>query len=283
MVSLWSHYSEKDKVTRKIGILYICTGKYKLFWKGFFSTAEKFFLPYDEYQKSYFVFTDAQHISYEKCRNVNKIYQKQLPWPYITLNRFEIFQKALPQIKEMDYLYFFNANMLFVQEVGENILPEVERPLVFTLHPGFINKVRSKYTYEKNPKSLAYIPENAGTHYYMGGLIGGATDYYLCMVRDLSKRITDDQQNGVIAVWHDESHLNKYAVDYPQLIKKLSPEEYAWPQGWETLESPKILILDKNKYGGHDYLRNNQNYFQNKFQKLKAKLINAYQGIFSKR
>ena len=40
-----------------IGMLYICTGKYTVFWPEFYETFNRNFLP--GYKKEYFVFTDA--------------------------------------------------------------------------------------------------------------------------------------------------------------------------------------------------------------------------------
>lgn len=42
----------------KIAILYICTGKYNVFFRDFYSSSEKYFLPNCE--KTYFVFSDNQ-------------------------------------------------------------------------------------------------------------------------------------------------------------------------------------------------------------------------------
>jgi hypothetical protein len=44
----------------KVGILYICTGAYDVFFEGFYHTAEKFLLPNTE--KHYFVFTESEKI-----------------------------------------------------------------------------------------------------------------------------------------------------------------------------------------------------------------------------
>jgi len=61
--------------------------------------------------------------------------------------------------------------------------------------------------------------------------------------------------NDVMAVWHDESHLNKYAVEHEAEIKPLSPA-YCYPEGWNLPFDKKIISLDKGKYGGHAFLRN---------------------------
>lgn len=47
-------------MNKSIGILYICTGPYILFWKDFYESFEEKFLP--SYQKKYFVFTDADTV-----------------------------------------------------------------------------------------------------------------------------------------------------------------------------------------------------------------------------
>ena len=47
----------------KVGMLYICTGKYTVFWPEFYRTFNDKFLPNCE--KEYFVFTDAPAIEYE--------------------------------------------------------------------------------------------------------------------------------------------------------------------------------------------------------------------------
>jgi hypothetical protein len=242
-------------MTKRIAILYIATGKYIIFWKSFFESSEKYFLKDLHYEKNYIVFNDTHNIDYENNPTVHKIFQKSLPWPYITLDRFSIFEKARNILEQMDYIYFFNANMLFVQHVNEEILPSVEKPLVLLKHSGFYNKKRSEFTYDTNKKSLACVQGNEGQYYFMGGLNGGITSEYLKLIDTLKQRVEADKANGTIALWHDESHLNRYAIDHADKIKILEPS-YGYPEGWNIPFEPKILIRDKTKYGGHDFLRN---------------------------
>ena len=84
---------------KKIAILYICTGKYDIFWEDFYKTSEKYFLNNSE--KHYFVFTDAQSIYEENCDRVHKIYQKTLGWPYNTLMRFNMFKGIEEQLEKV--------------------------------------------------------------------------------------------------------------------------------------------------------------------------------------
>jgi len=254
---------------KEIGILYICTGKYCIFWKKFYENAEKFLFTELNHKKHYFVFTDAKHIAYESQSNVTKIFQEKLCWPYATLYRFKMFLNVIYFLEKMDYLYFFNSNMKFVDFVGNDILPTELRPLVFAIHPGFFDKNINDFTYERNPKSLAYIPLNEGIGYYGGGLNGGRTDRYLLMVKVLNLQIEQDERNNIIAVWHDESYLNRYAYEHDSEILKLSPA-YLYPDGWELPFEKKIMVLDKSKYGGHNFLRGTN-------QSLLEKIITIFQ------
>ena len=95
----------------KIGMLYICTGKYTVFWPEFYRSFEEKFLPGCE--KEYFVFTDAPAIEYEDAPRVHRVYQEAYPWPYSTLKRFSIFLTQEDALRGMDYLFFFTCSQFF--------------------------------------------------------------------------------------------------------------------------------------------------------------------------
>lgn len=259
----------------KIAILYIATGKYIVFWKDFFASSEKYFLT--GYHKEYFVFTDA--IQYEQSTNdrVHTVPHKQLGWPYDTLMRFHIFSRIKEQLKAFDYIFFFNANMLFMQPITpEEFLPggKTDDGLMATLHPGYFNQPVSNFPYEQEQhESKAYISKGKGMHYFMGGLNGGTTHAYLALIESLKNNTQVDLDNKIIAKWHDESQLNKYMLD--KNPKVLSPA-YGYPEGRKLPFEPKIIIRDKNKYGGHSFLRNEKRSLLDKikfqFKKIKRKL-----------
>lgn len=244
-----------------IGILYICTGKYDIFWKEFYLSSEQYFMQSNNYTIQYYVFTDSKHLFDEENNpNIHKIEQTNLGWPNNTLKRFDIFLRIKKQlIKETDYLYFFNANLLFKKAVNEEFLPPKDgNGLVGTLHPGFFNKTASEFTYERSSESTAYIAQNEGVHYYAGGLSGGRTKEYLILCETLKKQVECDEEKQIIAIWHDESHINKYFLNHPPYT--LSPA-YLYPEGWSIPFEPIILIRDKSdkKYGGHHFLRRKEN------------------------
>jgi Glycosyltransferase family 6 len=248
MFSIFS--SKKNKTPKKIGVLYICTGSYAMFWDKFYKTANKYFCKNSDIH--YFVFTDRE-INKFGNENVHKIHQSKLGWPYDTLNRFHFFLEQKETLEKMDYLFFFNANMLFNKTIlEEDILPtNVENGLVSVLHPYYCNYDKIA-PFEDNKDSEAYVAAKIEMNYFQGCLSGGKTKAYLEMAEAIKIMVEIDKSNSIIAKWHDESLMNKYFQSNPP--KLLSPS-YAYPEGTNFSFSKKIIQLDKRKLGGHEYLR----------------------------
>lgn len=225
----------------KIAILYICTGKYNQFFKGFYESSEKFFLS-GKAEKEYFVFTDDMNLS--DAPNVHLNYKKYEGFPLDSLFRFDMFLRVKDEILQCDYAYFFNANMLFISYVGEEFLPK-QSDMTAVIHPGQYRRMPCLYPYERNKRSTAYIaPFEGEYHYYMGSLNGGKSDAFVRFAEVCSKRTHQDFDNGIIALFHDESHLNKYMRDVNG--EGLSPM-YAVPEDEKVFYEPKIIIRDKVK------------------------------------
>ena len=228
----------------KIGILYIATGNYSCFWAEFYRSAEQYLFPGDE--KHYFVFTDSPEI---KGSNVTVIHRECQGFPADSLFRFEMFLSIKEQLKEMDHLYFFNSNVVFTAETGAELIPGAEHNfLLGAIHP--MESVRKYpvllFTYERNKKSLAYIPpyQKGKYHYYMGGFNGGRTPEFLSLCQTLADNIRKDYENGIIACFHDESHLNCYFRSHaPMTLGK----EYGVFEGWNLKSQGKIMFRDKLK------------------------------------
>ena len=236
----------------KTAVLYIATGRYLTFWKDFLESSERYFLR--GIHKSYFVFTDSSpsDVAHSCSSKVNVFHLDKYGHPRDTLYRFRTFLTAESELEGFDYIFFFNANILFLEKINIDILPTKEEGLLVVQHPGYYSSNISDYPYERNKKSTAYIARNEGKHYVFGAVNGGTSQAYIKMIQDLKKSIDIDTWNGIVATWHDESHLNKYILE--KNYKLLSPE-YAYPEDWILPFPKKIIILDKNKYGGHNFLR----------------------------
>lgn len=230
-----------------VAVVYICTGPYVAFWPGFFDSFEEHFLPANEVH--YFVFTDASEIAGEpSCDRVHRIFQEQLPWPFGTLLRFQMMRSIADHLRSFDYVFFMNANLVCVRTVTEeNLLPRPERgeSLVVVQHPGFFAADLDEFTYDRNPLSQAYVPEGAGSTYVCGGVNGGTATAYLELVEELGRRVQLDLDNGIVALWHDESHLNRYIVDRDD-FRLLSPS-YCYPDRWDIPFDAILQLRDKRE------------------------------------
>ena len=142
-----------------------------------------------------------------------------------SLFRFELFLSIEAELRSFDEVYFFNTNMQFLDTVGEEIIaPETGNRLVGVLHPadGIRHLPPCFFFYERNKKSAAYIaPWEKNYHYYMGVIIGGHVPQFLDMTRILASDIRKDYKLGIIAKFHDESHLNKYFQITPGKLRTI--------------------------------------------------------------
>lgn len=252
----------------KIAILYIALGRYTVFWNDFYRSCEKNFIR--EAEKEYFVFTDAEYLDYEENNNVHLIYQKKRGWPFDTLMRFEMFLQIEAKLKNTDYIFFFNGNTKFFSRINSaEILPDDE-------HDGLVAATfdwsKENFTYERNPLSTAYIPENEGRYYFRGGVNGGKASQYLQMIKILNQNIKQDLEKNIIALWHDESHINRYLLDKNPLVLS----HYYCFDGAKSINpfKVKIIMQDKSshKFGGMKYLRGEAENPVTLPQRLKVKI-----------
>lgn len=227
----------------QIAILYICTGKYVVFWKDFYQSFEKNFLKKSKVE--YFVFTDAAYI-YGESKNdrIHRVFQKNLGWPGNTLFRFKMFNSIKKQIISFDFAFFFNANTLCVKEIYEKEFLPLEQELLVVQHPGYYVSSIRRLPYEHRKESSAYIPKGRGKEYVFGAVNGGKAEAFLKMAEELERDIENDFEKGIIAKWHDESHLNCY-IWKSKNYRLLTPS-YAYPEGWKLPFEEKIRVLNKS-------------------------------------
>ena len=245
---------------KKIAILYICTGRYVMFLNRFVETAEKYLL--NDTVKEYFIFTDFK-FNEEPDERIHIIPQSKLGWPYDTLKRYNMFLSIKNLLLEFDYIFFYNANSVFKSLITkEEILPtKNDNWLSGVLHSGYYGFPNNQLNFEKNKDSTAYINiNNTPMYYYQGALFGGRSNEFVEMCEILNDNIEMDLKNGIIAVWHDESHLNHY-FNLVKPPKKLHPY-FSYPELAPVSPfipnvdySAKTIQLDKNKLGGQNFLR----------------------------
>lgn len=250
----------------KIAILCICTGPYSAFWDVFFSSFERYFLPSSE--KHYFIFSDDKKLFELKNERIHVSDLDPEPWPLATLLKYHHFLTVERELKEYDYIYQTNVNMECIGQVEEKeFLPqEIDKPLLFTQHFGYCNKKKCYYPYDRNKKSLAYIPYNCGNIYVYGAMNGGRTEEYIRFMRELDNKILEDLAHGVIAKWHDESHVNHYVASHKDY--KILPSDYCYPEGQDMPRDTRIMAIDKKNFFDVSAFKNGGEETQNKITLL---------------
>lgn len=226
---------------KKIGLLIIATNKYVEFLNKLLISANKNFCL--DHDVTYFIFTNKK-VEINVHRNCEIIQIEHREWPWMTLGRYKIFNNFKNVLSKMDYLFYTDVDMEFVGDVGSEILGD----RVATQHPGYLGR---RGTPETNPESLACIYDHESITYFAGGFNGGTALEYLKMCDKLSDNIDIDYSKGIIALWHDESHMNRYFLDNkPTVILNPSycyPENSNYPQYQPIWDLPRKLIsLEKN-------------------------------------
>jgi len=98
---------------------------------------------------------------------------------------------------------------------------------------------------ETNSESTAYI-QNRNRCVYVQGCVWGSRGANIeTMVNTMKNNINTDLSKNLIAIWHDESHLNKFMVDNIKESIILSPS-MAYPEHWNLPLNKLVIHKDKN-------------------------------------
>ena len=224
----------------KICILTIATNKYLQFVEKLYDDIAEKFVPGAEI--NCLLFTD--HEIEETSDNVRVHYIDHEPWPMPTLKRYNYFVKEKDYILEHDYCFYLDADMRIDAPVGEEVLSD----LVATQHGYQSMHPKEQMSYDRNPECLAYVAPGDEVTYYAGGFNGGKTTKFMEMAEVIADRVNKDLEKDIIALWHDESHMNRYMIDNPPTLA-LNPE-YCYAEEFigtqYPFQNPKIIALKKN-------------------------------------
>lgn len=210
-------------------IIFIGTSNYKNFFDGYYEGITKNFLP--STHKTIFAFTDEPNDPVFEKTNVITKKVEHLKWPFITLYRFKFMRMIEKELEEFSHVYFIDADLWAVSEITEQEIHS-DSPLVGVQHPGFVGKIG---TFETDTRSKATIFD--GTYdvktYRQGCFWGGKSRDVIEMIQTTDAWVDEDLRNGIVAVWHDESHMNKYFLLNSEKVYTLH-SGFAQPQhGYE--------------------------------------------------
>ncbi|XP_062396565.1 N-acetyllactosaminide alpha-1,3-galactosyltransferase-like [Sardina pilchardus] len=209
-----------------VALTVFAVGRYlEIYLKDFLTSAEKYFmvgLPVD-----YFVFTDVPSnvpaIQLAPGRTLQVIRVKRYDrWQDISMMRMETITEVIDSLisKRNQYVFCMDVDQVFTGPFGSEALGDS----VALLHAYFYKSSVPGFTYDRNPKSQAYM--DGGDYYYHAAVFGGTWQSVRNVTKTCHQGIKTDKVNGVEALWHDESHLNKYFLLHKP-SKVLSPE-YCW-------------------------------------------------------
>lgn len=261
----------------KLTIVSTATGIYFDYWANLAMSAQKFFES-EEVNLRFFLFTDRTDDAHEFGQTLDWASIKvqsvvARPWPWATMARYaDLAKHSESVISESDFILHVDADMTFEAPFPESVLAAARKSGVLLVqHPGFFRKERGPEEYVRNifsgarardflerikvggvgawessPKSRAFVPRIGRKRYFCGGVWICTGDNLRAFSEDLAARIDIDYQNGVTAVWHDESHLNAWAFENPKRFAALGPEFCFAPQYTELSHlQPVIQVVEK--------------------------------------
>ena len=237
----------------KVAIIFIGTSKYINFLPMYYENIHKYFLPNSE--KTILAFTDGTG---DFPDDIKVYHQEHLDWPYITLKRFEIINKARTVIEDCDWVVFIDGDALVVDTITEEEFFNKDKPLFGVHHPchylGMDPHTKAPGAYEQNPKSEAYVDVSKSLPpvYWQGCLWGGKVPEVCAMIDELEARVNRDLDNNIVALWHDESQINRYFLERTMDVHTLG-SQYAYPECFadHCNFDPKIVHLAKENSKYH--------------------------------
>ena len=271
-----SEPSQSSAAPISIGVLGVAIGAiYVDYWK----TLTESFLEKSALEKfvRFHIFTDQTATVRDfasKYEGVEfKIYDTPtLPWPFATLNRFEMFEKNISELDD-DVLFYLDADMEIAGPLPFETFVSAAHPtpgVLLVQHPGYFRQ-RSIFSllrlYLRRPKSFAsdirrlfvegghgewetrhesqaFVPRLHRRRYVCGGTWIAERKSAHEMIREIARRTRSDSRRGVIARWHDESHLNRWAAN--NLPKIISPS-WCFVPNYPNLKglSPLVIAVEK--------------------------------------
>lgn len=231
-----------------IGIITLATGKYNIFLNEFCKSVFTNFFP--NYNKKIIYLTDDLDFKFDNS-NAKKMFFKHESWPFATLNKMKAINLCKSELINCDIIFWMDVDLKVIDIVDskKDVFPTLENKICCVEHCGWLdengNEVKH-YPYERNPQSKAYVEDIYKVPYHQACFFGGFYKNFFEMTEIIQKNIDEDLQNNIIAVYHDESHLNKYFQDY---LPKTIPKIYARPIAMgNLLPQTKIISVLKNDH-----------------------------------
>ena len=220
---------------RRVGVCFVATGKYQQFLKPVIDSCISNFAKPHSLQ--FFVFTDSQSVfpdgEYQGFP-VSKYYVDRKGFPGDTLYRYHYMLKAESELRSStDHMFYMDVDYWVCNRDDTSLIIGDEPGLVAVPHIHNLQRHsrsgKLKGTPETNVKSTACIHKHEKMQFYFcGGFQGGTTPEYLQACKSIADNIDQDDKNNITAIWHDESHWNRYLVNQPP--RTILSQSYVFPE-----------------------------------------------------
>lgn len=257
---------------QSIGMISIATNNYFEYWTNMLNSFSKTVKTIEGV--TFYLFTDSP-IKAMKVADGYPQYKFKIftipshVFPEASLFRYEFIQRESSQITS-DLLIYIDADMLIVKDfIFELVRIVPNNQMMLVAHPGywrpknfllgrfylshpkyFLKDLVRKFrlggigAWETRKKSSAFTPRSKRLHYVCGGIWLGQREIFLKLVEDLCLQVRKDQMNKVLAIWHDESHLNSWASQNSHFM--LGPE-FCYEDSYPQLDDLRELVRAVNK------------------------------------
>ena len=255
-----------------IGAFSVATNRYIKYWQAMAHSADKnLFVGHDVVLT---VFTDQ----IEKVRGiegdlerirVNPVKIRDLKWPLAPLSKFQLFTNHKSEF-DQPVLMHLDADTIVAPGAGADLEPTTwNGGVALVRHPGFRRPcswrrlnlylsypdllLRDFYrvaregglgTWETNTDSTAFVPRNKRVNYICGATWFAVAEYMQDLCEELSQHVARDLQRGVVARFHDESHLNWFRANRSCSVLE---SDYCFVRNARNLAdlTPRIFAVEK--------------------------------------
>lgn len=157
-------------------------------------------------------------------------------WPKIVRDRLSHILASRREVRGQ-FVFLLDADLLLEGPVDDEIVGD---GITATLHPVQNALPPDEMTYERDPRSAAYVPYGEGSRYYVGGILGGTRSEFFDLCREIDAMCAAD--GDFTPVWQDESYLNRILLDQPPAVEL--DERYC---AWWNHQVPDARIRALNK------------------------------------
>ena len=224
-----------------IVVLNIATKKYLEYWKQLVLSAEENTVQRDNVH--FWLFTDKPYEAKMYAKNFSNLTIDvfeipSLGWPEATLFRYEIFLEQVSKAEASIFVYL-DSDMLITKSPwdvirgnlstseiclvehpgywrphgGERIICYLRNPRLLLSDCLLLFKYGAVGKWEERNSSTSHVSRHLRKKYYCGGIWFGHQNAIRKMIDQLSFNVQEDTNRGIMAIWHDESHLNQWAAN----------------------------------------------------------------------